>query len=330
MAGMPAPPPFAYDATAVRPSWASLAPDLRAAVTSRLGSPVVGATTAGAGFTSGFAATLETAAGERVFVKAARSADQRHLCDWYAHEARIAAALPAGVPAPRPRWTLATADWFVVCMEAVDGRTPALPWSAADLSAALDAWATSAAALAEPPQALLELRPPSLSTMLREDLTEWSGIAAGRVPLPSGAEPARDHLAALAALEGTAPALADTAGAALIHCDLRVDNVLIDAGGRAWLCDWNWLCHGPAWFDTAMLLITAYASGFDGDKLWAGHPTAVDAPAGALDAALSAMSGYFLTRAAQPPNDAAPTVRAHQRWHGEVALSWLLQRNGWA
>ena len=327
---MLAPPPFGYDATAVRPDWASLSADLRAAVVERLGSPVVSATTAGAGFTSGFAAVLETAAGERVFVKAARSADQRHLCDWYAHEARVAAALPAAVPAPRPRWTLATADWFVLCAEAVDGRTPALPWTDADLSAALDAWAIAAAALVEPPPALLDLRLPSLSTMLREDLTEWAGIAAGRVPLPLGAEPARDQLAALAALEGTAPALADMAGAALIHCDLRVDNVLIDAGERAWLCDWNWLCHGPAWFDTAMLLISAYAGGLDADRLWATHPTAAAAPAGALDAALAALSGYFLTRASAAVTDGSPHLRAHQRWSGEAALSWLLTRNGWS
>ncbi|GIF53137.1 phosphotransferase family enzyme [Asanoa ferruginea] len=326
---MLAPPPFAYEATAVRPSWESLAPDLRAAVASRLGSPVVRATSAGAGFTSGFAAVLETAAGERVFVKAARAFDQRHLCDWYAHEARIVAALPPEVAVPRLRWTLATADWFVLCLDAVDGHTPALPWSAADLAAALDAWATAAAALADPPPELVDLRLPSLSTMLREDLAEWSGIAAGRVPLPAGAEPARDHLAALAALEATAPALAETAGAALIHCDLRVDNVLIDAGGRAWLCDWNWLCHGPAWFDTAILLVTAYAGGLDADSLWAAHPTAFGAPEGALDAALASMSGYYLTRAGAPPNDASPLVRAHQRWHGDMALSWLLRRNGW-
>ncbi|MEV4619775.1 phosphotransferase [Asanoa sp. NPDC049573] len=324
------PPPFAYHATAVRPTWASLAPDLRAAVAARLGSPVVGATTAGAGFTGGFAAVLETAAGDKVFVKAARASDQRHLCDWYAHEARVVAALPSQVAAPRPRWTLATPDWFVLCLDAVDGGPPALPWSAADLSATLDAWATAADALVSPPAALVDLGLPALSTMIRDDLSEWGGIAAGHTPLPPGAEPARGHLAALAALEATAPALATTPGTALVHGDLRVDNVLIDTGGRAWLCDWNWLCHGPAWFDTAMLLITAYADGLDADSLWANHPTAAGAPGRALDAALTAMSGYFLTRATAPPNDASPLVRAHQRWHGDAALSWLLTRNGWA
>jgi hypothetical protein len=329
MAGMLTRPPFAYDATAVRPSWSSLAGDLRAAIEARLESPVVAARTAGAGFTSGFAALLTTAAGDRVFVKAARSADQRHLCDWYAHEALVTAALPAAVRAPRPLWTLATPDFFVLCAEAVDGHTPGLPWSPAELAATLDAWAEAAAALADPPAALLDLNLPALAPMVAEEFGGWRWIAQGRVELPSGAEPARPRLAALAALEASAPSLVTTTGPQLTHCDLRLDNVIVDGAGQAWLCDWNWLCHGPAWFDTAVLLITAYADGLDADRLWSTHPTAATAPAGALDAALAALSGYFLTRSAAPPNDAAPSVRAHQRWHGEVALSWLAARQSW-
>ncbi|WP_090791325.1 phosphotransferase [Asanoa ishikariensis] len=326
---MLAPPPFAYDETARRPSWAALSADLRAAIEGRLGAPVVADWPAGAGFTSGFAALLETAAGDRVFVKAARSADQRHLCDWYAHEVLVSAVLPAAVRAPRPLWTLATSDFFVLCAEAVPGHTPALPWSPAELTATLDTWAEAAAALADPPQALLDLRLPALATMLADEFGGWRWMVEGRVPLPPSAEPARDRMPALAALEAEAPALAAPVGRELMHCDLRLDNVIIDGAGRAWLCDWNWLCHGPAWFDTAVLLITAHAGGLDADKLWSDHPTSADAPEGALDAALAALSGYFLTRGAAPPNDAAPTVRAHQTWHGEVALDWLYARQGW-
>ncbi|WP_089249561.1 phosphotransferase [Asanoa hainanensis] len=327
---MLATPPFAYDATARRPSWADLSGDLRNAIETRLGAPVVAAHTAGAGFTSGFAALLSTAAGDQVFVKAARSADQRHLCDWYAHEALVSAALPATVRAPRPLWTLATPDFFVLCAEAVPGRTPGLPWSAAELSVTLDTWAEAAAALADPPQALLDLGLPALAPMLADEFGGWRWMVDGRVPVPPAAEPAaRDRMRELAALEAEAPALVATAGRELTHCDLRLDNVIIDEAGQAWLCDWNWLCHGPAWFDTAVLLITAHAGGLDADKLWSTHSTAADAPEGALDATLAALSGYFLTRGAAPPNDAAPTVRAHQTWHGEVALDWLYLRQGW-
>ncbi|MEU8613007.1 aminoglycoside phosphotransferase, partial [Actinoplanes sp. NPDC048791] len=64
-------PEVAYGATAVRPDWEDLPTTLREAISLRLGSPVVAAAAAGGGFTRTFAAVLTTAAGGRVFVKAA-------------------------------------------------------------------------------------------------------------------------------------------------------------------------------------------------------------------------------------------------------------------
>jgi hypothetical protein len=297
------PPAVPYGATAVRPGWPDLPADLRAAITARLGVPVRWATTATGGFTRGFAAVLDTADGGQVFVKAAWLVDERHLCDWYAHEAAVTAVLPAGLRVPRPRWTLTAAGHFVVCFEAVSGRTPACPWSPSELSATLATWAETAAALETWTDA--DLRLPSLGALARADLSWWQEILRGREPLPPGAAVARDHIRDLARLEAAFPPMCD-ASPGLTHGDLRMDNVLIDPSGDAWLCDWNWMCHGPAWFDTVGLLVTAYASGLDADALFEAHPTAVGAPAGAVDAALAALSGYLLTRAAAGPTDASP------------------------
>lgn len=321
-------PAVPYEATAVRPDWTDLPAELRAAITIRLGAPVTRATTARGGFTRGFASVLHTAAGERVFVKAASLTDQRHLADWYAREAAIAAVLPAGIAAARPRWTLTAAGHYVICLDAVDGRMPALPWAPTELHAALTAWATAAAALHDPPAELVRLGLPGLAEIARADLAWWREIAAGREPLPPTPSYVRDRLADLVALEAALPRYAETAG--VIHCDLRLDNLLIDNAGVAWICDWNWVCFGPAWFDTASLLISAYASGLDADALFAAHPTARDAPADGLDAALAALAGYLLTAAATGPTDASPYIRTHQRWSGETALAWLTARQGWA
>jgi hypothetical protein len=187
--------------------------------------------------------------------------------------------------------------------------------------------------LAAPPHALLEVGLPALSELLRADLSWWQEILAGRYPLPPGAAVARDHIRELAALEAALPALvAVTPGDAgpLTHCDLRVDNVLVADSGAVWICDWNWLCWGPAWFDTAGLLVSAYASGLDADALFFGHPTAAGCPPAALDGTLAALSGYLLTRAAAGPTDASPHLREHQRWSGEATLAWLADRQGWA
>jgi hypothetical protein len=320
-------PPTPYDATAERPDWAGLPAGLRAAIAERLGAPVVGAAPTGAGFTRGFASVLRTAAGERVFVKAADLRTQPHVANWYAREAAVTAALPAAVPAARPRWTMTVANHFVVCLDAIDGHVPPLPWRPAELAATLDAWGAAAAALREPPAELLALDLPRLPDVLRTDLSNWRLIAAGHEPMPPAAAPATDRLRDLVALETNLPGYADTT--AVIHCDLRLDNILIDSAGAAWICDWNWPCLGAQWFDTVTLLVTAYASGLDADRLFAEHPTARDAPPEALDATLAAAAGYWLSRGAAPPPDASSHVRAHQTWSGRQALAWLAGRRGW-
>ncbi|WNM37159.1 phosphotransferase [Micromonospora halotolerans] len=320
-------PPVPYDATADRPGWAALPAGLRDALAARLGGPPVTVRPAGAGFTRGFAAVLTGPAGEPVFVKAAALAEQRHLVDWYAHEAAVLARLPAGLPVPRPRWALTEAGWYALALDAVDGHTPRLPWDPAELDAALTAYAEVATALAAPPADLVALRLPRLADLARDDILWWGEVAAGREPAP--ALPPWAPLPELAALEARLPGYADAAPG-LAHGDLRVDNVLLDATGRAWICDWTWLCHGPAWFDLVSLLITAHASGLDADAAFAGHPAAAGAPADALDVTLAALSGYFLTSAAAGPSTASPHIRTHQRWSGEQALGWLAARQGWA
>ncbi|WP_432899828.1 phosphotransferase family protein [Micromonospora matsumotoense] len=294
-----------YHRTAVRPDWRDLPAGLRDAVTARLGAPVVAARTATAGFTGGFAAVLETAAGGRVFVKAADLTRQRHLADWYARELAVLARLPEGLPVPRPHWALDAAGWYAVGLDALDGRTPRLPWNPAELTAVLAGYAEVAAALADPPTALTTLGLPRLADLARADILWWGEVAAGREPTPPLPPAAHDRLPELVALESRLPGYA-AASVGLAHGDLRVDNVLLDPAGRAWFCDWNWLCHGPAWFDLAGLLITGYAGGVDLDAIFAGHPAAADAPPDALDVTLAALSGYYLTAAGPPPAAAPP------------------------
>jgi hypothetical protein len=303
-------PEVPYGATAVRPGWPDLPPGVRAAISARLGAPVAAATTAGGGFTSAFAAVLTTASGDRVFVKAAPLDEP--IAEWYAREAAVTAALPAEVPAARPRWTLATAGHFVICLDAIDGHVPALPWNPDELDAAVQAWQRSATALAHHRPDL-----PRLSDLIRDHLSRWS-----REPVPGAPPWTRERLPELQALEQALPDLA--VGGGMLHGDLRLDNVLIDRSGKAWLCDWTWPCLGQPWFDTVTLLVTAYASGLDVDNHLAG------APPEAVDGTLAALGGYWLVSAAAGPTSASPHSRQHQRFSGQAALAWLAERRGWA
>ncbi|AGL15058.1 aminoglycoside phosphotransferase [Actinoplanes sp. N902-109] len=267
----------------------------------------------GGGFTSAFAAVLETTTGDRVFVKAAPVHEP--AAEAYAREAAITSLLPPEVPAARPRWTLEADGAFVLCLEALRGHMPELPWQPHELQATLSAWQTAASALRRPPRSL---KLPSIADLVREELNWWSAMSAGHVPVLPGITTQR--LAELARLERALPPL--LAGPAMLHGDLRIDNVLIDTAGKAWLCDWAWPCTGQQWFDTVTLLVTAYASGLDVDPL-------VDAPAAGVDGALAVLAGHWLVRAAGGPSSASPHHRQHQRFSGRQALAWLAERRGW-
>lgn len=312
-------PQVAYGATAVRPNWSDLPQPLRRVIERRLGAPVISAVSAGGGFTRSFAALVETAAGDRAFLKAAPFGDPN--ADFYAREASVTAALPPEVAAPRPLWTMAEAGSFVLCLEAVEGHVPAMPWDPGELSNALEAWRVAASALRTPPPGI-EL--PALGDIVRHELSWWSQIHAGRVSMPPAPRWAAGRVPELAALEQGLPALVTAPG--MLHGDLRIDNIIIDGYGRARLCDWTWPCAGPAWFDTVTLLVTAYASGLDTDRLLESW----DAPDAGGDGALAAMSGYWLSRAAGGPSSASPHSRQHQLFSGVQALSWLASRRGWS
>ncbi|MGW3646196.1 hypothetical protein [Streptomyces sp. NPDC000878] len=78
-----------------------------------------------------------------------------------------------------------------------------------------------------------------------------------------------------------------------------------------------------------LLLATAHADGHDATLLFANHPTARGVDGEQLDAALAALSGFFLVSGAQPPADWSPYIRQRQTWCGEVTLRWLADRRGW-
>ncbi|MEU9395941.1 phosphotransferase [Streptomyces sp. NPDC048324] len=320
-------PRLRYNATAVRPHWQDLPQDVCQLIAQHLGGEVQGGPSTGSGFTSGFAAVLRGTSGPQ-FIKAVNSTDNAVVADCYRREALINQALPAPIPAPRLQWIEEQDGWVVLGIEAVDGgRLPATPWKPDELKATLDAYTITAEALATPPARLqhIGLKPVGADG----DFADWRNLARGVTPtnvLPSWMP--LDLLDVLAGLEsGWREAVA---GNAVLHHDLRQDNVLIDTYGTAWICDWNWPCLGASWFDLVLLLATAYADGHDATSLFIQHPTARGVADEQLDATLAALAGFFLTSGGQPPAEWSPHIRQHQTWCGEVTLRWLADRRGWA
>jgi len=316
-------PGFSYLATSRRPGWSQLPVAVREAVGERLGGAGVIVRRVGGGFTPGFAAVVVGPVG-RAFVKAAPLGGQ--VARWYAREGEILAALPAGVPAPKLLWSVRVHDHVVVGAQVIDGVMPAYPWTKQDLEASLEAVATTAEAFT------------STNTQLRDALAlpgwdstgqnGWRQVAAGAVPMPPGPRWLTARLPELVALETRLEGYGGEA-TTLSHNDLRLDNVVIDAHGAAWLTDWNHLRIGPPWFDTVSLLFSAFGQGHNLDRLFTQHPTALGAPGDAVDAALAGIGGYYSIAATRDPVESSPFLVAHWRYSAGLALGWLAARQGW-
>lgn len=313
-----APYPVPHDTTARRLEWAFLPPHLRAWIERRCGSPVVSAISQTSGFTPGFASVLVCEDGTRHFVKAASVKAQRVFADSYREEARKLAALPTSVPAPRLLWQLDD-DWVVLGIEYVAARAPHRPWQSHDLDALLDSLEQVAEALNPPPTGLdLDTAEADFAPLL----DGWTALRESRTDLDPG------HLAEAEALAGRYAEV--VGGDTVVHTDIRSDNVLIDADGRALVCDWNWPVRGAAWFDSFAALIGPRGDGLDVERVIGERRLLRDVAPETLDVNLALYVGYFFTQCELPSPPTSPHLRDHQRWQGDVCWDWLCERRGWS
>ncbi|GAT70573.1 aminoglycoside phosphotransferase [Planomonospora sphaerica] len=314
-------------ATGVRLPWQDVPEEIRRAVEDRLGAPVARAVTQTGGFSPGAAARLTLADGRRAFVKAVGPEPNPLSADIYRAEARISAALPEDVPAPRLLASFDSGGWVALLFEDVDGRPPAAPWRADELARVLDALDRLAAALTPSP-----IPAPPAQERLDGQLRGWRLLAeardAGEDDL-AGLDPwAARHLDALADLEEGWPEA--IRGESLVHGDIRADNLLLTPG-EVVVVDWPWAFTGAPWFDLLQLLPSVRMQGGPpAEEVFTAHPVGRAADPEAVTAVLAALAGYFVRQARQPDPPGLPTLRAFQRAQGRTALEWLRTRTGWA
>ena len=319
--GVEAPP-----AAGVRMAWPSVPAGLRYAVEQQLGGRVVEAVTQPGGFSPGVAARLKTATGTRAFVKAVGPELNPESPGIHRAEARIAAALPEGTPAPRLLGFFDEDGWVVLVFEDIEGAPPVLPWEAAELARVLDAVAELAVALTPAP-----IDAPAVADRFGEEFQGWRRLAEaqrrGDDDLVGLDTWACGHLADLAALETGWEAAAE--GPTLVHADLRADNILLTAD-RVVVVDWPWACLAAPWFDLVAMLPSVHMQGGPSpETLFNDHPVARTADPGAVTAVLAALTGFFVRQSRQPPPPGLPTLRAFQAAQGRTALAWLKVRTTW-
>jgi Ser/Thr protein kinase RdoA (MazF antagonist) len=289
-------------------------PGVRAAVEELLGGPVAEAVTQPGGFSPAAAVRLRAADGRRLFVKAVGPEPNPDSARIYRSEARIAAALPASVPAPRLLDSFEVDGWVTLVFEDIEGRHPAMPWRRDELDRVRAAVARMSAELTPSP-----IDAPPIAEVFGDSFDGWRRL---RGEDTAGLDPwALRHLDALAELESGWARAAE--GDTLVHGDVRADNILLTEE-RVHVVDWPWACVGAAWFDVvAMLPSVAMQGGPPPHELFTD-------PDPRVTQVIAALTGYFVSRSRMPAPPGLPTLRAFQRAQGVVALEWLKRRTGWA
>ncbi len=317
--------------------WDDLPEALRDELEAVAGGRVVEERSVVSGFSPGLASVLTFDDGRRLFVKAARTADEPVAADLHRAEAKVATRLPREIPAPRFAWGHGDGDWIVLAFDVVDGHVPTTPWIPDELDRVL---AVLERVAVVPGARGMRLPPtgPDFSDMS----TGWRALRDDPDPGLAALVPwAAEHLDALAAAERGA--LVACEGESFVHGDLRADNVLLTTR-KVYLVDWPHASRGAAWLDLAMFLpsvvmqgvadvtepvtVSADAARRARGGAWAAstfaaHPLGRDVHPADLRAVVAGVAGYFLNSARRSAVPTIPNLRAFQRAQGVAAVAWL-------
>jgi hypothetical protein len=227
-----------------RAAWADTPQPVRTAVADALGARIVDHTDLHGGMSPGPAAALRLADGRQVFVKAVSADVRAHNHAMIRQESTILDALPASVPAPRRLATVEHGPWIALATTWAPGTTP-------------PAWTdTSIAAVADACRTANGHRAPGTLPPVAQRIFHFDGWA--RLP-DLGAGDDWETANAGPAAEVAAGWEQWTAGDALVHRDIRLDNTAV--GERATLLDWAYAAAGAPWIDLAQLAADVVATG---------------------------------------------------------------------
>ncbi|WP_186404965.1 phosphotransferase [[Actinomadura] parvosata] len=305
----------------MRTPWAALPAVLRREAEARLGAVVREFEERQGGFSGGVPGVVTLSTGEQAFIKAVRGDAPDHRT-----EARVVAALPRAVPAPRLRFACERAGWLLLCFDVAPGALPHEPWRPGELSAALAALTVCARELTPSPVGGL----PTVAGRLAGRCEIWRELerdgAQDAVTVDGVGAWEREHLPRLASVEATWSGL--VTGDTLLHFDLRYDNLPIAPDGTAQVIDWGRACTGPAWADLVCLLLLSDLGGLDPEEIFSRHPLGTAAEPERVDAFLVALAGYWTRTAALPGPAHAPHLRARRERSRRATIGWLRRRWG--
>lgn len=305
-----------------RLEWSALPAHIQAAVAEQLGAPVVAAVTQPEGFSPAVAARVCAANGVRAFVKGVPPDRNPDTPGIYRREIAVMQALPDGLPLPRLRWSLdeGVDGWVVLMLEEVDGAHPSLPWTSGDLHSVL----AILGMIADTP-APGWIAGEAAGDWLAQRWCWWATVAGDP---PAGLDDwSRRHAERFAEVDRDVARA--VAGEALVHLDVRWDNLLVD-GTRSWLVDWPWAKRGAWWLDALLFAPTVEMQGGpSADDVFARHAARRrDVDGDAVIVALTTATGMLTARSLAPPPPGLPALRPFQAAAARAYRTWLQRLTG--
>jgi hypothetical protein len=244
--------------------------------------------------------------GSSVFAKSGVDSDTSQPATWLRREQRAYSQI-VGPFMPRMHGWDDDGTRPLILLEDLSHATWPPPWTPALIESVLSALETMAAAVPPPDTGGLEL-------LQRQRLDGWRRIAGDPAPfLQLG-------LASRAWLDNALPTLlaasnaAVLSGDALVHFDIRSDNLCV-VDGHTKVIDWPDYARGNALFDRVAWLPSLHREG--GPAPWE-----VISDSGGL---APLISGYFAAQAGLPTIPTAPQVRAVQYQQLTAALPWAIR-----
>ena len=302
-----------------RISWWQVPEHVRSAVEGSLGSDIVEAVTQEGGYSPGAAARVRLASGGRAFVKALGVDLHSASVGLYRNEAKAMPHLPVDLHVPRLLDVYDDGEWVALVYEDVEGRHPEIPWRSHELDRVAGAIADLGAALDPSPWPAA----PAFADVNAGVIHAWRALAMSPPPdLDSSVRRMLDRLAA------DKVDLAEVVwGEALLHNDIRSDNVLLTPDGGVVFVDWGMPCKGAVWQDLMMFaFISEFQGGVDADTLVRTHPMTRDVTESSIDVVVVAGYAAYRLLAQRPVDPLMPDSNAYHIACAEASLRWLRRR----
>ncbi len=252
------------------------------------------------GYTAAERYVVQFENGTSVFVKAATD---DNTARWLKNEYRIYAALKADFLPEFLAWE--DGEYPLLILEDLSAGFWPSPWSREHIARVRDTLKKIAATV--PSAGIL----PAVGTFFEDAAGGWRGVAADSSGFLSLGLVSAEWLATALPILIKAEQDADFSGDALVHMDVRSDNICF-LGERTILVDWNWASVGTPHLDLIAWLPSLHSEG--GPAPWditLAHPELI-----------AEVAGYFASHAYKPPPREGSTLRQLQLAQLKSALPW--------